>query len=234
VDDDVSASPEWLHELLKGFGDPTVGCVTGRVIPEGPCFVSAEQAQRYYASEVALNYWELDPSDPDCYQKAFKGPAGFGCNMAFRRAFLENFAAFPEDLGAGALIGSCDELYMFLQVLKHGFRIHHTPSAVVTHHFEESVDTRKLRVRELRASAVAFALKMLLEGKQLRLATMNWLMWGMLKRVSRILRKKGALSDPSELLGPRENIEARLHGLWVFWKSHQTKLSQHAVPSDSK
>lgn len=233
VDDDISASPEWLHALLKGFEDPAVGCVTGRVIPQGPSYYSAERAPHYFASERALSNWDLDPSDPDRYQKAFEGPAGFGCNMAFRRAFLEKSAAFPEDLGAGALIASNDDLYMFLQVLKHGFRIHHTRSAVVTHHFEESVDSRRLRVEELRASAVAFALKMLAEGKQLRFATMKWLMRAMRRRVFRILRKKGTLSDPSELLSPREKIQAYLRGLQVFWKSHQAKLSQHPVPNAS-
>jgi glycosyltransferase involved in cell wall biosynthesis len=230
VDDDISASPEWLHELLKGFEDPAVGCVTGRVIPEGPCLFSAERAQRYYASERALSYWDLDPSDPDCYQKAFEGPAGFGCNMAFRRAFLENCTLFPEDLGAGSVIGGGDEFYMFVQVLKHAFRLRHTPSAIVTHFFERSEDSRRLRTRQLYAGAVAFALKLLVEEKQLRFSIMKWLMRAMLKRVSRVLRNKGALSDPSELLSPREKIQAYLRGPWLLWKSHQARLGQHLNP----
>ena len=227
VDDDIVADPNWLHELLEGFEDPKVACVTGRVVPQGPCPLSAEQQARYFSSEQALSAWDLDPSDPRCFQKAVGGPAGFGCNMAFRRAFLENHTLFPEDLGAGSLIGGGDEFYMFVQVLKYGSRIHHSPSAVVTHFYEESADTRRLRAKQLCAGAVAFALKLLVDEGQLRFATARWLMGAVTKRVRRGLSLKGALSDSSELLSPLDKIGAYLRGPWVFWKSRQAKLGQH-------
>ena len=227
VDDDIAASPEWLHALLKGFEDPAVACVTGRVIPVGLGPLSAERQARYFNCERVLSSWTLDTSDSDCWQKALEGPAGFGCNMAFRRAFLENYSLFPEDLGAGSLIGSNDEPYMFVQVLRHGFRILHAPSAVVTHFFEEDDAIRKQRARQLHAAGVAFALKLIAEQDELRWATAKWLMRAVAKRARRILGLEGSLSETSEPLRPLEKIGAYLHGFWMFVKSRQNKLSQH-------
>ena len=34
VDDDVTAHPGWLHEMVRGFADPHVACVIGRLVPE--------------------------------------------------------------------------------------------------------------------------------------------------------------------------------------------------------
>jgi len=56
--------------------------------------------------------------------------------------FLETYSLFPLDLGAGSLIGGGDEFYMYLQVVKHGFRIRHVPEASV-HHFLRAATTNR-------------------------------------------------------------------------------------------
>lgn len=230
VDDDISVDSHWLHELLKGFDDPAVACVTGRVIPEGPLYVASERADRYYSSERALSVWTLDRTDPNWYQYIMGQPVGFGCNMAFRRSFLETYSLFPEDLGAGSLIGGCDEFYMFLQVLKHGFRLGHMPSAAVTHYFEDDVAKQKRRSSQLYAGSVAFALKLLADEKTLRWATVKWLFQGLKRRVLRVLSRKAISSEPQELLSPAEKTRAYLRGLQVFWQSHRLKNARLQIP----
>ena len=230
VDDDVSTEPNWLHELVKGFEDPAVNCVTGRVIPAGRLYLANERADRYYASERALSSWSLDASDPNWYQYILGEPVGFGCNMAFRKDFLENYALFPPDLGAGSLIGACDEFYMFVQVVKHGFRIRHVPTAAVTHFFENDVDKQKVRDAQLYAGGVAFALKLFSEEKTLRWATFKWLLAGFKRRVRLILAQRAISSEPQESLSPREKVRAYLGGLRVFWKWRQSKDSEAMRP----
>ena len=225
VDDDIMVDSNWLVELIKGFADPSVACVTGRVIPAGPLSITTERADRYYASERALSSWTLDASDPDWYQYIVGEPVGFGCNMAFRKKFLETYSMFPLDLGAGSLIGGGDEFYMYLQVIKHGFRIRHVPAAAVTHFFESSSDKSKARNIQLYSGTVAFALKMFLEEKTLRGATFKWLVSALKRRLRRVWTRKAISSEPQELLSPLEKVKAYLQGVGVYWKSRRASNS---------
>jgi glycosyltransferase involved in cell wall biosynthesis len=221
VDDDVLSDSNWLEEIVKCFADPKVACVTGRVIPAGPVSLAAEKATRYYASERALSSWTLDASNPMWYQYILGEPVGFGCNMAFRKTFLQDYSLFPLDLGAGSLIGGGDEFYMYVQVIKHGFRIRHTPTAAVTHYFDNDAEKQRARNAQLYAGSVAFALKLFLEEKTLRLATAKWLLSALKRRVRRIWNQKAIASEPQELLSPAEKILAYLRGLSVFWRSRR-------------
>lgn len=230
VDDDVLIGTGWLEEIVKGFQDPNVYCVTGRVIPTGPLTLTAERSGRYYTSERALSDWTLDTSNPDWYQYILGEPVGFGCNMAFRKNFLENFSSFPPDLGAGSLIGGGDEFYMYLQVLKHGFRIRHNPAAAVTHVFDDNIGNQKARNAQLYAGSVAFALKLFLEEKSLRMATARWLFSALKRRARHIWKRKAIASEPQELLSPGEKICAYLRGLGVYWTARRATNSTLDTP----
>jgi cellulose synthase/poly-beta-1,6-N-acetylglucosamine synthase-like glycosyltransferase len=221
VDDDVIAHPDWLHELLKGFEDPSVACVTGRVVLEGLPPHPDDRARRYFTSERALSTWTVSNAETDWFQKALGEPVGFGCNMAFRRSFLEKNGLFPLDLGAGSIIGGGDESYMFLRVLKHGFRIYHNPSAVVTHLFDGDSSRQKKRMMQLYACSVAFALKLLVEEKGLRWDTAGWLFTGLIRRLRRVISRRSVSSEPQELLSSLEKMSAYLRGPFVYWKSHR-------------
>ena len=225
VDDDILVEPNWLEEIIKGFDDPAVCCVTGRVIPAGPLSLTAERHDRYYSSERALTRWTLDASDPNWYQYILGEPVGFGCNMAFRKGFLQNYSLFPPDLGAGSLIGGGDEFYMYVQVVKHGFRIRHVPEAAVTHVFDANTRKQKARNTQLYAGSVAFALKLFAEEKTLRLATARWLFAGLMRRARRIWHQKTITSEPQELLTPGEKVRAYLGGVGVYLKSRRNRSS---------
>ena len=223
VDDDVLIGAGWLEEIVKGFRDPQVWCVTGRVIPAGPLSFTVERCGRYFNSERALTTWTLDRSDPNWYQYILGEPVGFGCNMAFRRSFLENYSLFPPDLGAGSIIGGSDEFYMYLQVLKHGFRVRHNPAAAVTHVFDDNIGNQKTRNAQLYAGSVAFAIKMFLEEKTLRMATARWLFSGLKRRARHIWKRKAIASEPQELLSPGEKLCAYLRGPGVYWKARRAR-----------
>ena len=225
VDDDVLICPHWLEEIVKGFADSNVCCVTGRVIPAGLLSLTVERSDRYYTSQRALSTWTLDASNPNWYQYILGEPVGFGCNMAFRKAFLQNYSLFPPDLGAGSLIGGGDEFYMYVQVLKHGFRIRHNPAAAVTHFFDDNIQNQKTRTAQLYAGSVAFALKLFFEERALRLATVRWLLSALKRRAHRIWKQKTITSEPQELLSPGEKLYAYLSGFAVYWRSRRTTIS---------
>ncbi|MBI4447208.1 MAG: glycosyltransferase family 2 protein [Acidobacteria bacterium] len=225
VDDDIVADAAWLHEIVKGFQDPAVACVIGRVIPEGPSYWPEERHKTVYFSERAITPWYQDAGPEGIANVLNAVVMGFGCNLAFRKNFLENFSLLPEDLGAGSVIGSYDEPYMFLQVLKHGFRIYYTPFAVVTHFFEEEAPReRKSRLRHHCAAALAFRLKLLLDEKGYRVATLKSLLIGFYRVVRTFVGRKNPL-EPPEMLSFSEKLSAHLRGFRLFWRSRQRKDS---------
>lgn len=227
VDDDIVMDSRWLHELTAGFEDPQVVCITGRVIPDGPTFLSREKEERYYSEPVDLSVRTLDPNDSDSFQGILGAPLGYGCNMAFRKEFLQAYKTFPEDLGAGSLIGGGDDLFMFVQVLRHGFRIQHAPRAAVTHCFEADATKQKPRMAQLYSANVAVALKLLLEEK-LVVQVLRWVSRALARRLRQLLARKTLTPEPQELLTFTEKLRAYLRGVSIYRQSrrlHRRRLS---------
>ena len=217
VDDDVVADPDWIHEIIRGFEDPKVACVTGRVRLEG-ALLSRETLERSYESERALSQWTLDKREPNWYRTVLGPDVGFGCNMAFRKKFLQSHRMFPEDMGAGGVIGATDETFMFFQVLRHDLRIHHSPNAVVTHVYENEPQKQKSRMKEVCSAIVALHLKLLIEESGFRLATLKLLLRAFKRRLWRILRGEGIFRHRHEGLSVVERCGADLRGIWIYCK----------------
>src|SRR4029078_13723715 len=138
--------------------------------------LSRETIERSYGSKNALSSWTLDRSNPNWYETVLGPDIGFGCNMAFRKSFLKTHTLFPEGLGAGGVIGAGDETYMFFQVLKKGFRIHHSSTAVVTHQWENDSILQKKRMKVICSAGIALHLKLLVEEPLFRLKELKLLL----------------------------------------------------------
>jgi len=225
IDDDARADPDWLHEMISPFSDTRVACVTGSVTPCWANYEPSEAEKSYYLNDRARSSWVLDPSDAQWFSKAFGKGVGYGCNLAFRKNFLLNYKRFPEEMGVGSAIGGTEEFYMFVQVLKLGFRIAHNPNARVTHFFEKDRQSQKLHLRALYTASVAFTLKLMLEEPGLR--------WSLLKQVARAVRRR--LSDKDgpgpehPLLSPLERFAAYLQGFPTFIRSRRHRSKEQAL-----
>src|SRR5262249_13395684 len=89
--------------------------------------------------------------------------------------FLQTHTLFPEAMGAGGVIGATDETFMFFQVLKHDLRIYHSPTAIVTHVYEDDPIKQKNRMKEVCSAIVALHLKLLIEESGFHFATLKLL-----------------------------------------------------------
>ena len=225
IDDDARADPDWLHELISPFSDPRVACVTGSVTPYWANYEASEAEKSYYLNDRARSPWVLDPSEAQWFSKAFERGVGYGCNLALRKKFLLNYKIFPEEMGAGSAIGGAEEFYMFIQVLKYGFRIAHNPKARVTHFFEKDLQSYKLHLRALHSASVAFTLKLMLEEPGLR--------WSLLKQVARAVRKrlnhKDGQGPEHPLLSPLERFAAYMQGVPTFIRSRRHRSKEQAL-----
>ncbi|MBI4464517.1 MAG: glycosyltransferase family 2 protein [Acidobacteria bacterium] len=229
LDDDVVAHPGWLHDLIRGFEAPDVACVIGRVLPEGPNYAQNDRGDSMFFGERALSSWYAE-AEPGWYEQFLAGAiVGFGCNMAFRKQFLLTQTLFPEDLGAGSIIGAEDENFMFFQVLRQGLRIYHTPQAVVSHRFEEDRGQQRSRLKQIRAATVAFRLKLLVEEKQYRLATARSLATGLARTLESSFGRKRS-SETLRPLSPTETLLAHLRGFRVYWQSRRRDRPPRSQP----
>jgi glycosyltransferase involved in cell wall biosynthesis len=230
IDDDAVAHPEWLREIVKGFCDQSVACAVGRVVPDGPTYFPSED-NRLYFGDRALSVWTIEP-EGNWYQTVSGGNViGFGCNMAFRADFLEKCTLFPEDLGAGSLIGAGDENYMYVQVLKNGFKIFHNPEAVVTHYFDRDPVKRKGRIKQLYAAEVAYKLKLLVEDKGHRWFSFQKFIVGFLKFLRpRSLQQPQARAALPKVLSKREQFLAYVKGISLFYQAQRGAQDKNSQP----
>ena len=130
IDDDAIPEPDWLANLLEGFGDPSVvgvgGAIEPRWEPQRPSWFPAE-----FDWVVGCSYVGL-PTGTSFVRNLI------GCNMSFRREVLERFGGFR--LGYG-----CDETEFCIRVAQQDpdARFLYQPAAQV-HHL---VTSQRLRWR---------------------------------------------------------------------------------------
>ncbi len=229
LDDDVEPDPGWIQGILDGFQDDRTACVTGRIVPAGETYLDSERLLRFYTGPRVMSEWTLDATDPEWVWQVLGERVGAGCNMAFRRSFLMNETLFPEDLGAGSLIGIVDDDYMFLEVLKRGFVIHHTPHAVVTHYFDDDLPGRRRRTAQVYSGSLAATLKLFCEKRGIRFQLLKAMLRSMRRKAGRTVTRTASTQAPPELLTQFEKLRAILRGFWVFAKSR----SQRNAPTQS-
>ena len=224
IEDDSIAHPNWIQNLVRGFEDPQVACIVGRVVPDGPSFQPSIDHYAFYG-ERACTPWSMRP-EPGWLDSVMEGTiVGFGCNFAFRKSFLLGCSMFPEDLGAGTAIGAADEVHMFIQVLKHGFTIFHDPDAVVTHVFDADPILRKRRAIQINAAWPAYLLKIFVDEKAYRSVTIRKMFSSVFAFVLCRVNKRSPPATPNvpELLTRKDKLRAYLRAPALFLKSRRTR-----------
>jgi glycosyltransferase involved in cell wall biosynthesis len=144
TDDDVRVDRHWLAEIVSGFGDPRVACVTGLALP----LELHTQAQAWFEEsggftdgfqrrEIGLDL----PGAARSLLPFATGKIGAGVSMAWRRAVLTEIEGFdvaldtltpvwPWHSGHGS---SAEDLAAFFDALVLGHRIAFEPNAIVFH-----------------------------------------------------------------------------------------------------
>lgn len=144
TDDDVRVDAHWLAELVAGFDDRRVACVTGIAFP----MELRTQAQVWF--EESGGFTEgfesrtigLDlPAQPGSLLPFATGKIGAGVNMAWRRELLREIDGF--DLALDTLTpvwppgarhsSSGEDLSAFFDALVRGYILVFQPSAIVFH-----------------------------------------------------------------------------------------------------
>jgi GT2 family glycosyltransferase len=141
TDDDVLLHPRWLERLVASFDDPSLGAVTGLVLP-GELATEAQLhfetywsfGQGYRRRDFTAAMFAAEP-----YEVFPVWQIGAGASMAFRRSAIEAVGLFDERLDVGRA-GCSGDSEMWYRLLAAGFGCRYEPSAIAFHFHRRAMD----------------------------------------------------------------------------------------------
>lgn len=138
IDDDAVADRYWLAQILRGFADPEVACVTGLTMPyelENAAQETFERlagfSKRGFRRRVFRTPWT---------HPLATGAIGAGANMAVRRSAAIAIGGFDPALDAGTETQSGGDHEFFTRVLRAGKTIVYEPAALNWHRHRRTPD----------------------------------------------------------------------------------------------
>jgi GT2 family glycosyltransferase len=153
LDDDARPAADWLPELEKGFAEPRVAAVGGRVAPS---FAGRSGWPDWLPERLRGFFSVLDRPDRR-YLRYPDYPAG--TNIAFRTSAFAEVGLFDADLGrSGASLLSMEEVDLCLRLERAGGRILYLPGAVVHHAVREERLTRDWVAERCRWQGISAAI----------------------------------------------------------------------------
>jgi len=129
LDDDASAAPDWLEELIRPFADPSILVAGGVELPEW----ESGEPPAWMSEEL---YWVVGAT-----YRAFRTAPGevrnvHGGNMAFRRAVLVEIGGFLQGIGHVRDLAAGDDTEVCIRIrtrYPHA-KVWFQPTAVISHY----------------------------------------------------------------------------------------------------
>ncbi len=213
TDDDAVADINWAAAIAHPFADPTVGCVTGLVLPlelETPAQQQFEvycQHRRVFERKVFST-----PQTPP----STAGVAGMGANMALRRMLALQLGGFDPRLDGGMPTLSGGDTDIFARILETGASIVYTPDAVVQHRHRREWPELRYCIFGYGVGLYSFLTKRVVEARDFRalITAARWWAGPLGKAAWRRLRGQPTFSLDLLLW---EAVGACL-GPWRFWQ----------------
>lgn len=191
ADDDVMVSPQWVDELVRGFSDESIVCVTGLTMPAELRTDAQVLFEKYGAGGFRKGYVSR-VVDRFSIPPPAAGTMGAGANMAFRREIFDHIGLFDEalDCGTPALAGG--DVDMFCRILSAGYRMRYQPTAIAWHKHRPSMNALERQMFGYGVAVYAFFTKRAVEYYDLdalRLAGRYFIRWLLPNAVGSILRR---------------------------------------------
>ncbi|WP_369052475.1 glycosyltransferase [Kineococcus terrestris] len=231
VDDDVIVTPGWLEELLAPFADPSVGLVTGAVLPADLRSLDPQLFEDYGGLDRGPHRHVYDR----WWLEGHRGPAptwriGATANAAVRRDVLAGVGPFDEVLGAGRPAGVGEDTELFHRVLRAGHRVVHQPTAVVLHEHRADRAGLLAQLRAYSAGHVAYHLQVAARHGDVR--GLGRLVWGL----PRDLARRAAATAWNDDDAPRDVLAAQVRGTvagpGAWWRSRAEVRGAGRAPAE--
>lgn len=227
TDDDAVPDLKWAMAITQPFADPTVGCVTGLVLPlelETPAQQQFEiycQHRRTFERKVFAAP-QTSPSTA--------GVVGMGANMAVRRELALRLGGFDPRLDAGTATCSGGDTDMFARILRAGASIVYTPDALVLHRHRREMEALRHCIFGYGVGLYSFLTKRVVEARdfQALITAIRWFGGPLVKAAWRRLRGQTTVSLDLLLL----EAGGACLGSWRFWQ--ETKRQKKSWPPHLK
>src|SRR3990172_159476 len=141
LDDDAIPETDWLQALLSAYGDSSIGCVGGKIIPYFPENIRLPR----WLSPIFNGYFSgFDPGGDQTRELTGKDSFPYGANISFKKEAIALAGFFNpkldrcgKNLVAGGEIEMCQKIYQM------GWKILYNPHAAVRHLISPNRITRK-------------------------------------------------------------------------------------------
>jgi glycosyltransferase involved in cell wall biosynthesis len=136
IDDDAEAKPEFIENILNAISKyPDAIGFGGKVIPN---FVDGRPKWMSKFVESAFASKLDKGNDFLVFGKDFQG-FPIGCNMTYRKSFLNDIGGFDPELGRKGDLGLAgEEKHIFMESLKYNQPVYYLPNVVVYHVIESN------------------------------------------------------------------------------------------------
>ncbi|SOD71587.1 GT2 family glycosyltransferase [Jatrophihabitans sp. GAS493] len=140
MDDDETADPHWLVEIMAGFDRlPNAAAVSGIVIPAEVRTQPQLWFEQYGGHSKGRGFVQdvFDAKAPGAQSPLFPVPPfGVGANMAFNTEKMRAMG-FDNAMGAGTLTCGCEDTLIFSRLLLAGEKVVYQPTALMRHYHRE-------------------------------------------------------------------------------------------------
>ena len=130
TDDDVAVDAGWVSAMCKPFADPQVAAVTGLVLAREMETPAQEAFEHYFGFSRGFGDRRFTAGNT---LPVAAGKAGAGASMALRKDLVTGLKLFESELDCGTAALSGGDNYAFYRLLKNGFAIYYTPTALCWH-----------------------------------------------------------------------------------------------------
>ncbi len=130
TDDDVAVDAGWVGAMCKPFGDPQVAAVTGLVLAREMETPAQEAFEHYFGFSRGFSERRFTAAN---MLPVAAGQAGAGASMALRKDLVIGLKLFECELDCGTAALSGGDNYAFYRLLRNGFAIYYTPTALCWH-----------------------------------------------------------------------------------------------------
>jgi glycosyltransferase involved in cell wall biosynthesis len=172
IDDDAIPNRDWLTALAVEFQDSAVMAVAGRRLP---LEVETEAQQLCDWVRDRNERRVVDRQTPFWFEIANFGGIGTGMNMAFRRRAFDLWPGFHQRLGRGTVLRGGEEHHAFFSLLDRGFRVIHTPDAVVRHPFPATMAALRTKQFKDLSAGMGYIALLLMEEPQHRKTILKYI-----------------------------------------------------------
>lgn len=137
IDDDATAHPGWLSNLMSCYEDPAVGCAGGRVIEmnrENTVVLGGEIVGKVYGDGHYVGNFSVETDTP------LEVDWVPGCNMSYRREAAEAAGGFDENY---TITNACEERDFATRVRLAGWKVLYHPRAVIDHYAAPKIGIKR-------------------------------------------------------------------------------------------